>query len=119
MALTIAGPPVNWATSPVNSPGPRVVTVFGVSPDSSTISTSPDLTTKKLKSRSPSLEELLPVRVATELGQGAALQGAIWAASSLGKAAASTFACVMSQPPSGMPCHLDRAARRMETDNPG
>ena len=41
----IAGPPVNWATSPVNSPGSRVATTFGSSSTSSTISTAPVLTT--------------------------------------------------------------------------
>ena len=36
--------------------------VFGASPESSTISTSPDLTTKNLKSRSPALKSLSPSR---------------------------------------------------------
>ena len=36
--------------------------VFGVSPDSSTISTSPDLTTKNLKSRSPTSKSVSPSR---------------------------------------------------------
>ena len=53
-ALTTAGPPVTWAIVAGELAGPEDRDVFGVSPDSSTISTSPDLTTKNLKSRSPS-----------------------------------------------------------------
>jgi len=45
MALTGAGLPHSCDTSPVNSPGPRVVKGFGGSSESSTISTLPDLTT--------------------------------------------------------------------------
>ena len=62
MALTREGPPVRWATSPVNSPRPRTARTFGVSLDSSTISIWPALTTKNLKSRAPTEISFSPAR---------------------------------------------------------
>lgn len=60
-ALTTAGFPVTWETSPVNSPGRWTVTVRGVSPERSTISTSPDLTTKKPMRVSPTSKSVCPL----------------------------------------------------------
>ncbi len=75
MALTGAGLPHSCDTSPVNSPGPRVARTFGGSSDSSTISTLPGLDHVEADVALPGLEELLPVPVASELGQRAAPQG--------------------------------------------
>lgn len=41
----MAGPPVSFVSSPVNSPGPRTAIVPGSAPEVSTIATSPDLMT--------------------------------------------------------------------------
>ena len=56
-AVTTAGAPVRWETSPVNWPGRWTVIRWGASSEQSTISTSPDFTTG---------EALLPVFVSPE-----------------------------------------------------
>src|ERR1019366_8233450 len=60
--LTTAGRPVKCEMSPVNSPGRWMVTVFGSSPERSTISTSPDFTTKKFMFRWPTAKSTCPSR---------------------------------------------------------
>ena len=59
--------------------------VFGVSPDSSTISTSPDLTTKNLKSRSPTSKSFSPAWNRWSFVRGQRPSAASWASSSFGK----------------------------------
>ena len=87
MPVTIAGPPVNWLTSPVNSPGPRTTMLRGCSPDSSMISTEPDLITWNERSRSPASKSVSPSPYRRDDVSGHRPSAAIRAPSSLGKAA--------------------------------
>ena len=74
MPLTIAGPPVNWLTSPVNSPGPRtddgLRRLAGFVHDLDLAG----LDDEELEVAVAGLEELLPVPVPLERRQGAAPQ---------------------------------------------
>src|SRR4249920_2112361 len=86
MASTSDGLPVICAISPVNSPGWCTAMTWDVSPDSSTTSISPDLTTKKLQSQSPTLNNFSPALYFLSTVKGRLASEAISASLSVGNA---------------------------------
>jgi hypothetical protein len=99
MPVTIAGPPVNWLESPVNSPGPRTTMVQGRSPDSSMISTEPDSMTSNARLLSPASKSLSPSRYRSSFVNGHRPSETIWDPLSLGNAAAfRSFSGIVSSP---------------------
>jgi hypothetical protein len=72
----------------VHSRGRWIVMVFGVSPDSSRISTSPRVDYEELEVAIANLEQLLAGLVPPERRQGQRSSAPMWASSSLGKAIA-------------------------------
>ena len=86
MASTSDGLPVICAISPVNSPGWWTAMTWDVSPDSSTTSISPDLTTKKLQSQSPTLNSFSPALYFLSTVRGQLPSEAISASLSVGNA---------------------------------
>src|SRR4029077_11582775 len=73
--------------------------VFGASPDSSMISTSPDLTTKNLKSRSPTLKSACPSGYFFRNAPAQLPSFSICASLSVGNAIARKLCSAMSRPP--------------------
>src|SRR5262249_9704863 len=99
IALTTAGAPVRWETSPVNWPLRWTVTRLGSSPEKSTISTSPDVTTKNFGSRSPTANSVCPSLYDLDTADVQPLSRVIWVSSSVGKAMDRRSSSAMPQCP--------------------